>query len=61
MERFATFKNQKIANKKIYIIEDCAESLGSKYKNRLTGTFGDASVFSFHGSKTITTGGEVEQ
>ena len=52
-------KIRKIAKqKKIYLIEDCAESLGSKYKNRLTGTFGDVSVFSFHGSKTITTGGE---
>lgn len=49
----------KIAKKnKIFLIEDCAESLGSKYKNKLTGTFGDVSVFSFHGSKTITTGGE---
>ena len=39
---------------KLYIIEDCAVSLGSKYKNRLTGTFGDASIFSFELSKTIT-------
>ena len=38
----------------LYIIEDCAVSLGSKYKGKLTGTFGDASIFSFELSKTIT-------
>ena len=38
----------------LYIIEDCAVSLGSKYKDQLTGTFGDASIFSFELSKTIT-------
>ena len=45
-------------DKKIFLIEDCAESIGSKYLKKKTGTFGDISVFSFHGSKTITTGGE---
>jgi len=40
----------------LFLIEDCAESLGSKYKDRLTGTFGDISTFSFYGNKTITTG-----
>lgn len=38
----------------LFIIEDCAVSLGSKYKGQLTGTFGDASIFSFELSKTIT-------
>lgn len=38
------------------IIEDAAESVGSKYKGRLSGTFGVTSCFSFHGSKTLTTG-----
>lgn len=38
------------------IVEDCAESLGSSYKGRLTGGFGDAAAFSFFGNKTITTG-----
>ena len=38
----------------LFIIEDCAVSLGSKYKGKLTGTFGDASIFSFELSKTIT-------
>ncbi len=38
------------------IIEDAAESLGSLYKNKYTGTFGDTGVFSFNGNKIITTG-----
>ena len=40
----------------IYLIEDAAESLGSTYKNRRSGNFGNFSVFSFHRSKTLTTG-----
>jgi perosamine synthetase len=40
----------------IPIIEDAAESIGSQYKSRLSGTFGVTSCFSFHGSKTLTTG-----
>lgn len=40
----------------IPVIEDAAESIGSKYKGKLSGTFGMASCFSFHGSKTLTTG-----
>ncbi len=52
-------KIKQICNKhKIYLIEDCAESLGSLYKNKHLGTFGDVGVFSFNGTKTITTGGE---
>jgi len=39
------------------LIEDAAESLGSYYKDRHTGTFGLLSVLSFNGNKTITTGG----
>ena len=42
---------------KLIIIEDAAESLGSFYKNKHTGTFGDLGVLSFNGNKTITTGG----
>jgi len=41
----------------ITLIEDAAESLGSYYKGRHTGTFGKLAVFSFNGNKTITTGG----
>ena len=40
----------------IYLIEDAAESLGSKYKNIRSGKFGIASTFSFHRTKTMTTG-----
>ncbi|WDP88651.1 MAG: DegT/DnrJ/EryC1/StrS family aminotransferase [Desulfobacter sp.] len=38
------------------IIEDAAEALGSEYKGRKTGSIADFGVFSFHGTKTITTG-----
>lgn len=48
----------KIANlHKTPIVEDSAESLGSIYKGKQTGTFGDISVFSFNGNKIITTSG----
>ena len=40
----------------LILLEDAAEALGSKYQNRRAGSFGDASVFSFHRTKTITTG-----
>ena len=41
---------------KIILIEDAAESLGSYYNKKKSGSFGDASVFSFHRTKTMTTG-----
>lgn len=41
----------------IPIIEDAAESLGAKVNDRLTGTFGLMSIFSFNGNKIITTSG----
>ena len=41
---------------KIPLIEDAAEALGSKYKEVRAGKFGIGSVFSFHSTKTITTG-----
>jgi perosamine synthetase len=40
----------------IILIEDAAEAFGSRYKNKLAGSFGKFSTFSFHGTKTITTG-----
>jgi len=40
----------------LYLIEDSAEALGSEYKGRKCGTFGDAAVFSFYPNKQITTG-----
>ena len=51
---------QKIMNvakkKNIKIIEDAAEVIGLKYKNRMCGSFGDVSTFSFYANKHITTG-----
>ncbi|GGI56296.1 DegT/DnrJ/EryC1/StrS family aminotransferase [Winogradskyella haliclonae] len=41
----------------IPVIEDAAEALGSTYKHRKCGTFGDFSVLSFNGNKIITTSG----
>ncbi len=41
----------------ITLIEDAAESLGSRYKNKHTGTFGKLGAFSFNGNKIITSGG----
>lgn len=40
----------------IAIIEDAAEAIGSEYRGKKAGGFGDTGVFSFHGSKTLTTG-----
>ena len=42
--------------KKILIIEDAAEMIGQRYKNKLCGSFGDISTFSFYANKHITTG-----
>lgn len=41
----------------IPVLEDSAEALGSKYKNKPCGTFGDLSVVSFNGNKIVTTSG----
>ena len=41
----------------IAVVEDSAESLGSYYKGKHTGTFGKVGIFSFNGNKIITTGG----
>lgn len=41
----------------IALIEDAAESLGTKYKDKHTGTFGICGTYSFNGNKTITSGG----
>tara|TARA_Y100000813_G_C24155732_1_gene349618 strand:- start:815 stop:1942 length:1128 start_codon:yes stop_codon:yes gene_type:complete len=45
-----------IKNKKIDMIEDAAESHGSKFKNEVVGSFGKISCFSFYVNKLITTG-----
>ncbi len=50
-------KIKEIARKNgIKIIEDAAQAVGAEYKGRRAGSFGDAGVFSFHGTKTLTTG-----
>lgn len=41
----------------IELVEDAAESIGSFYKGRHTGTFGKIGALSFNGNKTVTTGG----
>ena len=52
MDRIKNFCNKK----KIYLIEDSCEALGSKYKNKYLGTFGNFGTFSFYYSHQITSG-----
>jgi perosamine synthetase len=40
----------------LVVLEDAAEGLGSEYKGKKAGSIADAGVFSFHGTKTMTTG-----
>lgn len=48
---------EKIAKKhQLFLIEDSAESLGSEYKGKRCGSFGDAAIFAFYPNKQITTG-----
>ncbi|MBN1153673.1 aminotransferase class I/II-fold pyridoxal phosphate-dependent enzyme [candidate division KSB1 bacterium] len=42
--------------KQCYLIEDCAHSVGSRYKGKHVGTFGDLAYFSFNYDKPVTTG-----
>jgi len=46
-----------LAKYNIPLIEDAAESIGSYYKGKHTGTFGKMGILSFNGNKVITTGG----
>jgi dTDP-4-amino-4,6-dideoxygalactose transaminase len=41
----------------VALIEDAAEAVGSRYKGRAPGTFGDVGFYSFNGNKIITTSG----
>ena len=52
MEKIKNFLNKK----KIFLIEDSCEALGSKYKNKYLGTFGDFGTYSFYYSHQITSG-----
>ena len=38
------------------IIEDCAQAIGSTYRRKCVGTFGEAAIFSFYATKVMTTG-----
>lgn len=40
----------------LYVVEDCACAIGTKYDGKPVGTFGDIGVFSFHPRKVVTTG-----
>jgi len=40
----------------LYVVHDTAQSIGSVYKGKKTGTLADISTFSFHGTKNLTTG-----
>lgn len=40
----------------LLLVEDCAEAIGTRFRDRHVGTFGDVATFSFFGNKTITTG-----
>ena len=40
----------------LFLIEDCAQAIGSKWHDRYVGTFGDAGCFSFHQDKTLNAG-----
>lgn len=48
---------RQIADKhRIFLVEDCAEALGSAYEGAHVGNFGDVATYSFYGNKTLTTG-----
>lgn len=44
------------SERSLFVVEDCAEAVGSLCEGRHVGTFGDIAAFSFFGNKTITTG-----
>ena len=49
---------QKMKESKIFVIEDCAQAMGAKQKNKMVGSMGDCGIFSFQETKHITTLGE---
>ena len=52
MDRITTVANEF----SLFVIEDCAEAFGSLYNGQHVGSFGDISIYSFFGNKTITCG-----
>ena len=52
LEKLKIFCNKK----NIYLVEDAAQALGSYYKNKVLGSFGDLSCFSYHETKNIHSG-----
>ncbi|HUP32549.1 MAG TPA: LegC family aminotransferase [Gaiellaceae bacterium] len=44
-------------SRELVVVEDCAESLGARYRGEMTGCFGDVACFSFNGNKVVTAGG----
>lgn len=40
----------------LFVVEDCAEALGARYRSRMVGSLGTLACFSFYGNKTLTTG-----
>lgn len=40
----------------LFVVEDCAEAFGARFRDQHVGTFGDIATFSFFGNKTVTTG-----
>ena len=47
-----------IKKKKLFLIEDCSQAHGAKYKGKVVGSFGNVSIWSFCQDKIISTGGE---
>ncbi len=45
-----------VKDRKILLIEDCAQAHGAEYRGRKVGTFGHVSIFSFYATKNMTTG-----
>ena len=49
---------KKMKECKMFVIEDCAQAMGAKFKNKSVGSMGDCGIFSFQETKHITTLGE---
>lgn len=49
---------KEMKEQKIFVIEDCAQAMGAKYKGKVVGSMGDCAIFSFQETKHITTLGE---